>query len=59
MKYIMKLLGIHVHSWGMWEIESSGNVLHAGTTRVAGKYLFQQRRCSTCGKIQLNSQTVY
>jgi hypothetical protein len=60
----------HVHEWGMWEIVKEGNITQPVENddffswkekedRVIGNFLDQRRRCTTCGKYELDTQVSY
>lgn len=53
----------HVHEWGLWEIVKEGSITQTGSwshsDRELGTYLDQRRRCTTCGKYELDTQVSY
>ena len=51
----------HTHEWGMWEIVNEGSITQneLGEDITIGTYLDQKRRCSTCGKYELDTQVTY
>ena len=54
----------HTHEWGLWEIVKEGIITKPGDDnweedRTIGTYLDQRRRCTTCGKYELDTQVSY
>lgn len=37
------------HSWGKWEDTEEGDLVVGFNERVTGRYIVQERKCTTCG----------
>ena len=61
----------HIHEWGLWEITKEGSITRREECdcgyichgqhedRIIGNYIDQRRRCTTCGKYELDTQVSY
>lgn len=45
------------HIWGNWEVANRGNTYANGNTKIpAGKFVYQERSCTMCGKLDVDKQ---
>ena len=53
----------HTHEWGLWEITKEGEITRYNSATwnddTIGTYINQRRRCTTCGKYELDTQVSY
>ncbi len=59
----MKLCWLGIHKYSKWQETERGKIaaesLHFKGQAVVGRYLVQERKCSNCNKVEIETQRKY
>lgn len=47
------------HKWSKWIVKDEGELKRISDWSTIGKFIYQERSCEKCGKIQLSKQQIF